>query len=127
MAYLTSPSTVQGYSSIIPVFTAVDFVSLYIEIPVMIVMYLGWMLIKRPDPNAEAKLPSTADASPVDGSLASVKRRKWYTSDLVDIHTVDLVRDEYLEQPTDELDDKKMEARYSGKWRLAWKAYYWVI
>ena len=108
-------------------FTAVDFVSLYIEIPVMIVMYLAWMLIKRPDPNAEAKLPSTADASPVAGSLAPAERRKWYTSDLVDIHTVDLVRDEYQEQPTDEVDDKKMEARYSGKWRLAWKAYYWLV
>jgi AAT family amino acid transporter len=37
---------VQGWSSLSP-FVAVDFVSYYIELPVMLVMYLGWKLLKR--------------------------------------------------------------------------------
>lgn len=38
---------VQGWSSFSPSFAAVDFVSYYIEIPVMIVMYLFWKILKR--------------------------------------------------------------------------------
>lgn len=122
--------TVQGYSSIIPVFTAVDFVSLYIEIPVMIFMYLVWMLIRRPDPNAEAaaRLPDNADNA--DGSSTSAKpiaRRKWWTSDLVDVNTVDLTRDEYEEQVVDKVDDERIERRYAGKWRWAWRVYYALV
>jgi AAT family amino acid transporter len=37
---------VQGWNSLSP-FTAVDFVSYYIELPVMLVMYLGWKWIKK--------------------------------------------------------------------------------
>ncbi|KAH7880376.1 uncharacterized protein C8R40DRAFT_1079937 [Lentinula edodes] len=42
----TSP--VQGWSSVIPKFTPVYFVSYYIELPIMLIMYLVWMLIQRP-------------------------------------------------------------------------------
>lgn len=38
---------VQGWSSFSPKFAAVDFVSYYIELPIMAVMYLGWKLFKR--------------------------------------------------------------------------------
>jgi AAT family amino acid transporter len=38
---------VQGWSSFSPSFSAVDFVSYYIELPIMLVMYLGWKLLKR--------------------------------------------------------------------------------
>jgi AAT family amino acid transporter len=38
---------VQGWSSFSPSFAAVDFVSFYIEIPIMIVMYVAWKIIKR--------------------------------------------------------------------------------
>ncbi|KAJ5690816.1 Amino acid/polyamine transporter I [Penicillium macrosclerotiorum] len=38
---------VQGWSCFSPHFKRVDFVSLYIEIPIMIVMFLAWKLIKR--------------------------------------------------------------------------------
>ncbi|KZP12388.1 hypothetical protein FIBSPDRAFT_754937 [Athelia psychrophila] len=127
---------IQGYSSVIPVFTAVDFVSLYIEIPVMLVMYLAWMLIRRPDPNADAaaaaKLPSSAPGdialeSDPSSPVPAVARRKWWTSDLVDVDTVDLARDEYVEQHVDKADDARVEARARGKWRWAWKVYYWVV
>jgi AAT family amino acid transporter len=38
---------VQGWSSFSPKFDAVSFVSYYIEIPVMLIMYVAWKLIKR--------------------------------------------------------------------------------
>lgn len=38
---------VQGWSSFSPSFSAVSFVSLYVELPIMLVMYLGWKMLKR--------------------------------------------------------------------------------
>ena len=38
---------IQGWSCFSPVFSGVDFVSLYIELPVMLVMFVGWKLVKR--------------------------------------------------------------------------------
>lgn len=38
---------VQGWSSFSPKFSAVDFVSYYVELPIMAVMYLGWKILKR--------------------------------------------------------------------------------
>jgi AAT family amino acid transporter len=38
---------VQGWSCFSPNFAVVDFVSYYLELPVMLVMYVGWKLLKR--------------------------------------------------------------------------------
>lgn len=38
---------VQGWSSFSPRFSAVDFVSYYIELPILAVMYLVWKVLKR--------------------------------------------------------------------------------
>lgn len=38
---------VQGWSSFSPRFSGVDFVSYYIELPIMLVMYVGWKLLKK--------------------------------------------------------------------------------
>lgn len=38
---------VQGWSSFSPKFSAVDFVSFYIEIPLMAIMWLGWKWVKK--------------------------------------------------------------------------------
>ena len=38
---------VQGWNSFSPKFSAVNFVSYYIELPVMLVMYVGWKLLKK--------------------------------------------------------------------------------
>lgn len=38
---------VQGWSSFSPKFGAVDFVSFYIEIPLMAIMWLGWKCVKK--------------------------------------------------------------------------------
>ena len=110
---------VQGWSSFSP-FTAVDFVSLYIEIPVMILMYIAWMLIGRPDPNIPAPASSLSSASPG-------WRRELWKSDLVDVNTVDLTRDEYTEDHVDSVGDDKRDKRYQGKTRWLWRVYYWVV
>jgi len=38
---------VQGWSCFSPDFDAVSFVSFYIELPIMLIMYAGWKIIKR--------------------------------------------------------------------------------
>lgn len=38
---------VQGWSCFSPTFSAVDFVSFYVELPIMLVMFLFWKLLKR--------------------------------------------------------------------------------
>jgi AAT family amino acid transporter len=38
---------VQGWKSFSPKFSPVDFVSFYIELPVMLVMFLVWKVVKR--------------------------------------------------------------------------------
>lgn len=38
---------IQGWSCFSPKFDGVSFVSFYIELPIMLVMYLGWKLLKR--------------------------------------------------------------------------------
>lgn len=38
---------VQGWGSFSPSFSTVTFFSLYIELPIMLVMYLGWKALKR--------------------------------------------------------------------------------
>lgn len=38
---------VQGWSSFSPSFSVVTFVSLYVELPIMLVMYVGWKILKR--------------------------------------------------------------------------------
>lgn len=37
---------VQGWSCFSP-FSAVDFVSFYVEIPILLVLYLGWKVVKK--------------------------------------------------------------------------------
>jgi len=117
---VTAIILIQGWSSFSPHFTAVDFVSLYIEIPVMILMYTAWMLIRRPDPNIPAPTSSLSSASPG-------WRREWWKSDLVDVNTVDLTRDEYTEDHVDSVGDDKRDKRYQGKTRWLWRVYYWVV
>lgn len=38
---------VQGWSCFSPRFKAVDFVSFYVELPIMLIMFLGWKLLKK--------------------------------------------------------------------------------
>jgi AAT family amino acid transporter len=106
---------VQGWSSIIPRFSAVEFVSFYIEIPVVIVMHLMWMLVTRPTTHirltAGSQLPDTPTAS--TPLIQKKHRTSWRYSDLVDLRFVDLRSDEFQESEG-ERHDSEEHARW---WR----------
>jgi len=108
---------VQGWSSVIPKFTAVDFVSFYIEIPVMIVMFAVWLVVAR------RRYPGR----PVTLSNNTLIRRVQWYFDVVDIDTVDLYKDEYQEEEEDNIEDAKRANRLHGKTRILWKLYYWIV
>lgn len=81
----------------------------------MIVMYILWMLIKRPGLKSSANTPRS--------------RRIWY-SDLVDVNTVDLSKDEYQDEEVDKIDDETRHNRITkgnlGA-RMLWRLYYWIV
>jgi amino acid transporter, AAT family len=117
---------VQGWSSLLPKFSAINFMSFYIEIPVMLVMYTAWAFAQRTNVQQVPALP----ASPTSGTplLSGMRRHQlsWY-SDLVDHRVVDLVKDEYEEVDDDKADDEIRERRMGGRTIWLWRLYYWVI
>lgn len=77
----------------------------------MIFMYTLWLFIRRP------------------GFEASRSRRFW-TSDLVDINTVDLSKDEYQGVETDRAEDERRHNRVmdgNSVRRVLWRLYYLVV
>ena len=86
----------------------------------MIVMYVAWMLIRRPDPNIPT--PSSSISPPSPGW-----RRKWWKSDLVDVNIVDLARDEYNDEDVGSAGDDERDRRCETKARWLWRVYYWVV
>ncbi|KAF8070371.1 amino acid permease-domain-containing protein [Lyophyllum atratum] len=113
----------QGWSSVIPKFEAIDFVSFYIQIPTMIVMFVVWLSMTWLRPSRSKDLPRGSGRDQTDPTPA---RRVWY-SDLVDLNTVDLFRDEYVEEEEDNADDERRNDRVEGKRGFLWKVYYWVV
>lgn len=110
---------VQGWSSIIPKFTVLDFISLYIELPVMVVMTIAWLVVR--------KLARRSESGPDLAHETSERAWSQRYTDLVDVNTVDLRRDEYVSVEEDTLDDLKQDGRLKGRWRWAWGIYYWVV
>ncbi|TFY68382.1 hypothetical protein EVG20_g3571 [Dentipellis fragilis] len=117
---------IQGWSSFAPTFSAVDFVSFYVEIPVMIVMYLLWMLIRKPEPLTIA-LPSPSLSPSDDGLDKDKKQRVWWYNDNVDGQLVDLRRDEHEEEEVDKSDDEERNRRLAGRFRWGWRLFYWIV
>ncbi len=79
----------------------------------MIVMYILWMLIKRPGLKAS---PNTSQA------------KRWH-SDLVDVDTVDLSKDEYQDEEEDIIEDEARRDRVTKGnvgLRVLWRFYYYV-
>ncbi|KAF9020482.1 hypothetical protein BDZ89DRAFT_1072230 [Hymenopellis radicata] len=84
---------IQGWSSVIPHFSGIDFVSFYIEIPVMMIMYFAWLASKR------RRKPIDVSAASEDTPLLGTEHAAtspWF-HDIVDVNTVDLKVDEYEE------------------------------
>ena len=101
----------------IPKFSPVDFVSFYIEIPVMIVMFTSWLMLKRFTRPA-GRLLARDDES---------RSRVWHHLDVVDIDTVDLTQDEYTDEAEDKEEDEERRGRISGPRGLWWRLYYWIV
>ncbi|KAH7923932.1 hypothetical protein BV22DRAFT_1130240 [Leucogyrophana mollusca] len=125
---VTALILIQGWSSIFPVFSAIDFVSFYIEIPVMLVMYLTWILAKRAVPmspgSGNAPSASAHESTPLIGTGTGGHTSRWF--DIVDIQNVDLFKDEYEEEATDEADDEQRAKRLQSRARILWRVYYLV-
>jgi hypothetical protein len=107
-----SCSPVQGWSSVIPRFSALEFASFYIEIPVMLLMCIAWMATHIPRiPSATADPTDTTPLLPNKQEPERRRCRSWWGGDLVDHHTVNLVRDEYEEGDVDKAEDDDRAAR----------------
>ncbi|KAJ6497803.1 amino acid permease-domain-containing protein [Mycena sanguinolenta] len=113
---------IQGWSSVLPVFSAVDFLSFYIEVPVIVVMYFAWALLKRSQTTLESAPPSASEASPLlapqtgeSSSGGKPKPRRWFL-DLVDVRAADLDTDRYEDEEADREDEEQL-ASNSGIWR----------
>ena len=79
----------------------------------MFVMYVGWLLARR--------FAVTSRTAVLDPSFSGPKG----FTDLVDIHTLDLKKDEHDEQPDDYEDETLRNKRLnSGKQRIFWQLYY---
>lgn len=122
-----------------PRFSTVDFLSLYLEIPAMVIMYIayivahettssfvGWMDSPKVS-TLNISSGSATESTPLF-TVARGRRSTWETmNDIVDIHTVDLYKDEYIEVAEDELDDAKHEARMAGPYRIFWRLFYFLV
>ena len=106
----------------IPHFSAVDFVSFYVEIPVMVVMYIVWITFKRLPQHKGVIDPEFVGSS--DTPPISPKRVRWF--DLVDISTVNLHRDEYEDAVDDLIEDQERDRRMKGRIRWLWRLYYTI-
>ena len=80
----------------------------------MVLMCLGWWLVRRSQPNL---IPMS---TPVQ---FHPRRTEWWKADLVDADTVDLKRDEYEEDVMQ--GDDEMDSKQGAKWFR--KIFYWVV
>ena len=106
---------VQGWTSVIPKFSVVDFFSYYLEILVMIFMFTLWFFIRRFGTNSGGPLATDAPNRPL------------WQLDFVDTDTVDLYQDEYIEEADDKVDDEQREHRIKGRLGYLWRLYYWIV
>jgi amino acid permease len=114
---------VQGWSSVTPRFSLVDFLSFYIELLVMAIMYILWLALRRalrPRAAAAAVLAS----SPTTAAHAHAEARPFF--DFVDVSRVDLHRDEHEETQVDKHEDEVRAQRLRGRAGWAWTLYYIV-
>ncbi|KAI0686852.1 amino acid permease-domain-containing protein [Cytidiella melzeri] len=122
---VTAIIIIQGWSSVIPKFSAVDFVSFYVEIPVMLVMYLVWLFLnKLRAPKRQSVDPEGAPTTGTSAGTVTTKAAHWF--DIVDTAEVDLYQDEYKDDVTDRIDDQDREQRLLGKKGWLWRVYYIV-
>src|SRR5882757_5271589 len=103
---------VQGWSSVIPRFSVVDFLSFYIELLMMGIMYILWLVFHRAfRPRAAAALLSS---SPMTASGSTHPEAQPFF-DFVEVSDVDLYRDEHEETHVDKHEDEVRAQRLRGR------------
>ncbi|KAI6110534.1 amino acid permease-domain-containing protein [Pisolithus croceorrhizus] len=125
---------IQGWTSIFPTFSPVDFVSLYIEIPVMAVMYIAWLIVKGtlawpfPVDISGNPLRSAGETTPLIHTSRSEHSKIGLGAafDIVDILAVDLYEDEYVEVSEDGVEDGVREQRLNGPFGPLWRVFYYI-
>jgi len=114
---------VQGWSSVIPRFSVVDFLSFYIELLMMGIMYILWLVFHRAfRPRAAAALLSS---SPMTASGSTHPEAQPFF-DFVEVSDVDLYRDEHEETHVDKHEDEVRAQRLRGRVGWVWTLYYLV-
>ena len=122
----------------IPKFDPLHFISFYVELPIMVFMFIAWLYFKRPAPHdylAAEDAPLLQSDEHIAGSASSVtavttttlRRAKFH--DLVDVDSVDLYTDEYTEDDRDvaEEDEVAQRLKSTGPKRVLWSLYYWFV
>jgi len=129
VASMVSIILLQGWPSVIPRFSAVDFLSFYIQLPVMAVMYFLWLVVHRmlrphrPLATQQPTSPSSAATSP----LATMGPASRSFFDFVDPSRVDLYRDEHEDSPLDKHEDEVRVRRMRGLVGWVWALYYYIV
>lgn len=97
----------------------------------MIVFYLAWLIVQRvyaPAKPLSVTPEPTSSTTPPSQTTPLLRRSRdltWHRyHDFVDTKTVDLYRDEYVEEEHDVAEDLERKERLSGKARWLWRAYY---
>jgi AAT family amino acid transporter len=90
-------------------------------------MYIAWFFKQRTARSTRTAGLSDSASTPLLSPSLSEPEGRYH--DLVDIQTIDLSRDEYIEQDVtgkvDEDDDRDKRERGSAKY--LWKMYYWLV
>ncbi|KIK27933.1 hypothetical protein PISMIDRAFT_674256 [Pisolithus microcarpus 441] len=81
----------------------------------MAVMYIAWLIVK-----GTLAWPSPADVS------GNPLRSAGAAFDIVDILTVDLYEDEYVEVSEDGVEDRVREQRLNGSFGSLWRLFYYI-
>jgi amino acid permease len=118
---------VQGWSSVIPRFSLVDFLSFYVELLVMAIMYCLWLVFHRafrPRTTAAALLVASPSLTTESESTTHPEAQPFF--DFVDASDVDLYRDEHEETRVEKHEDEVREQRLRGRVGWAWTLYYTV-
>ena len=93
-------------------------------------MFAVWMLLKRHrHPNYDpSESPSDTDHLLSRSNTHTNDRIKSRFHDLVNADTVDLFADEYTEEEQSDSDTEDKETnRKTGRMKLVWSFYYWLI
>lgn len=107
---------IQGWSSVIPKFKPVEFVSFYLEIPVILFMTVLYLIRSRRQLNA----PAGSESAPLL-TLSDATRSRRLT-DLVDVDTVDLSLDEHEDSTSTAADEQD-----NGPPTILHTLYRWII